>query len=214
MFVLNSGTNLSTLKTHNNAWKHDFILGQNYLRQITFKPGFVSEHNFSYSMWQERTKLLSFTDKFQASARSWKPWNQSLTQLVENLCKCKKISATWTANLWVCDASGKERKWSIFLLQESPVHFPTWCQFHQHSMSSFCTCRSQKRKKTLMTYLYCLCFCDLRVQKLCQFHQHSIFIVHRSQKYKKDTDDLTVFFTLLGSAHAKAAQKMLMKLTP
>ncbi len=44
-----------------------------------------------------------------------------------------------------------------------------------------------------------------------QFHQH--VYVHRSQNRKK-TDDLTVFFTLLGSARAKAAQKLLMKLTP
>jgi hypothetical protein len=30
----------------------------------------------------------------------------------------------------------------------------------------------------------------------------------------KNTDDLTVLFALLGSAHAKAARRTLMKLTP
>ncbi len=38
------------------------------------------------------------------------------------------------------------------------------------------------------------------------------FYEHRSQKHKK-TDNLTVFFMLLGHARAKAARKMLMKLT-
>jgi len=33
-------------------------------------------------------------------------------------------------------------------------------------------------------------------------------------KARKDTDDLTVFFMLLGSACAKAAHKTLVKLTP
>jgi len=32
-------------------------------------------------------------------------------------------------------------------------------------------------------------------------------------KAQKDTDDLTVFFALLESAHSKVAHKMLMKLT-
>jgi len=50
----------------------------------------------------------------------------------------------------------------------------------------------------------------------CQFHQRSTysFYAHRSQKRKKDTDDLTVFFTLLGSTSAKAVRSTLMKLTP
>jgi len=49
-----------------------------------------------------------------------------------------------------------------------------------------------------------------------KFHQcflHS-FYTHRSQKYKKDTDNLTDFFALLGFAPVKALRKMLMKLTP
>jgi len=33
-------------------------------------------------------------------------------------------------------------------------------------------------------------------------------------KAQKDTDGLTIFFVLLGSAHVKASQKMLKKLTP
>jgi hypothetical protein len=33
-------------------------------------------------------------------------------------------------------------------------------------------------------------------------------------KELKNTDDLTVFFTLWGSGHAKAARRMLVKLTP
>jgi len=39
------------------------------------------------------------------------------------------------------------------------------------------------------------------------------FCTCQSQKRKK-TDDLTVFFMLLGSAHVKAAQRMSMKSTP
>ncbi len=38
------------------------------------------------------------------------------------------------------------------------------------------------------------------------------FYARRSRKSKK-TDDLTVFLMFLGTAHAKAARKMLMKLT-
>jgi len=34
----------------------------------------------------------------------------------------------------------------------------TWGQFHQHSRYNFCTRRSQKRKKILMTQLYFLHF--------------------------------------------------------
>jgi hypothetical protein len=37
---------------------------------------------------------------------------------------------------------------------------------------------------------------------------------HADPKSFKKTDDLTVFFALLGSAHVKALCKMLMKLTP
>ncbi len=42
----------------------------------------------------------------------------------------------------------------------------------------------------------------------CQFHQHfmSSFYTQRSQKHK-DTDDLNIFFKLLGSAHVKAVCK-------
>jgi len=49
-----------------------------------------------------------------------------------------------------------------------------------------------------------------------RFHQSfmSSFYESRSQKRKKDTDDLNVFFAHLGSAPIKAARKMLMKLTP
>jgi len=48
-----------------------------------------------------------------------------------------------------------------------------------------------------------------------QFHQRSTysFYARRSRKRKK-IDDFTVFFTLLSSAHVKAALKTLMKLTP
>ncbi len=50
----------------------------------------------------------------------------------------------------------------------------------------------------------------------CQFHQHSMssFCACRSQKHKKDTDDLTILFTLSGSMSAKAVHRTLMKLTP
>jgi len=53
-------------------------------------------------------------------------------------------------------------------------------------------------------------------RSLGQFHQHftSSFYLCRSKKRKKDTDDLAVFFILLGSAFVKAARKMLLKLTP
>ncbi len=49
-----------------------------------------------------------------------------------------------------------------------------------------------------------------------QFHRRSTyrFCAHRSQKRKKDTGDLPVFFTLLGSTSAKAVRRTLMKLTP
>jgi len=49
-----------------------------------------------------------------------------------------------------------------------------------------------------------------------QFHQLSTssFYVHRSQKHKKETDYLTVFFALWGSAGVKIAHGTLMKLTP
>jgi len=39
------------------------------------------------------------------------------------------------------------------------------------------------------------------------------FYASRSQK-RKETVKLSVFFSLLGSAHTKAAHKMLVKLTP
>ncbi len=44
-----------------------------------------------------------------------------------------------------------------------------------------------------------------------QFHQH--IYARRSQKHKK-TDDLTVFFTLMGSASVKDVCRTLMKLIP
>jgi len=46
------------------------------------------------------------------------------------------------------------------------VNYNTPDQFHQHPTYSFYARRSQKRKKTLMTELYFLCFWDLRAQKL------------------------------------------------
>jgi len=48
------------------------------------------------------------------------------------------------------------------------------------------------------------------------FHQSftSSFCVRRSQKRKKDTDDLTVFFTLWGSAHIKALSKHVGEIDP
>jgi len=42
----------------------------------------------------------------------------------------------------------------------------SWAQFHQRSRYSFYARRSQKCKKTLMTWLYFLRFWDLRAQKL------------------------------------------------
>ncbi len=44
----------------------------------------------------------------------------------------------------------------------------TWGQFHQHALftCSFYARRSQKRKKTLMTWLSCLCFWDLYAYNL------------------------------------------------
>jgi hypothetical protein len=49
----------------------------------------------------------------------------------------------------------------------------------------------------------------------CQFRQHSTysFCTQRSQKCKKDWQ-LDYLFALSGSAHVKAARRMLMKLTP
>jgi len=55
---------------------------------------------------------------------------------------------------------------------------------------------------------------DYNNETWCQFHQPStsIFCTHRSQKSKK-TDNLTVFFTHLGSARIKAVCREMMKLT-
>jgi len=49
-----------------------------------------------------------------------------------------------------------------------------------------------------------------------QFHQRSTcsFYNRRSQKHKKDSQVVNLFFTLLGSTSIKAAHKMLVKLTP
>ena len=49
-----------------------------------------------------------------------------------------------------------------------------------------------------------------------QFHQHftSSFYECRSTKAQKDTDNLTVFFALLGSWRIKAAHNWFVKLTP
>jgi len=46
-----------------------------------------------------------------------------------------------------------------------------------------------------------------------QFNQHTAF-TYTDPKSVKDTDDLTVFFTLSGSMSIKAARKTLVKLTP
>jgi len=51
----------------------------------------------------------------------------------------------------------------------------------------------------------------------CQFHQRSMYSLYarRSQKRKKIlTNDLTVFFPLLGSTSVKAVRRTLMKLSP
>jgi hypothetical protein len=51
---------------------------------------------------------------------------------------------------------------------------------------------------------------------LSQFHQHFIYVQFfqaQIAKVQKKTDDLTVFFALLGSVHVKAACKMLVKST-
>jgi hypothetical protein len=39
----------------------------------------------------------------------------------------------------------------LSMLLSEVMFFPTWGQFNQHSTSSFYACRSQKRKKTLIT---------------------------------------------------------------
>jgi len=56
--------------------------------------------------------------------------------------------------------------------------------------------------------------CELE-KTWAQFHQRSTyrFYARRSRK-RKDTYDLTVFFTLLGSTSVKSVRKTLMKLTP
>jgi len=48
-----------------------------------------------------------------------------------------------------------------------------------------------------------------------QFHQRSMgsFYAHRSLKHQK-TDNMTVFFVLLGCVSVKTAHRVLMKLTP
>ena len=46
-----------------------------------------------------------------------------------------------------------------------------------------------------------------------QFYQQAA-LTRADPKSTKMTDDLNFFFTLLGSAHTKAACKMLVKLTP
>ncbi len=63
-------------------------------------------------------------------------------------------------------------------------------QFHHRSTYSFYRRRSQKGKKTLMAYLYFLCFWDPRVQKLYverwwnwHLHASDIVIFHRTCSY-------------------------------
>jgi len=50
----------------------------------------------------------------------------------------------------------------------------------------------------------------------CKFHQHfmSSFFTNRSQKRKKDNDDLTVFFELLRSLGINAARKHVCEIDP
>jgi len=58
---------------------------------------------------------------------------------------------------------------------------------------------------------------QLRIETLgCQFHQHVCKQLLRLQipKAQKDSQVTSVFFVLLGSAWAKVAPKMLLKLTP
>jgi len=55
---------------------------------------------------------------------------------------------------------------SIGQLPTSNVRSVARGQFHLRSTSSFCTCRSQKRKKRLTTWLSFLHFLDLRAEKL------------------------------------------------
>jgi len=49
-------------------------------------------------------------------------------------------------------------------------------------------------------------------ENLLNFHKKQLLRTQIS-KAQKDTDDLAVFFALLGSARVKALHKMLMKLT-
>jgi len=102
----------------------------------------------------------------------------------------------------------------------------TWGQFHQHSTSSFYTCRSQMHQKDL--WFYCLFF-TLSVSSSVKVAQrllmkltpglnfisilYTAFTLADSKSVKK-TVRLSIFFTLSGSTSIKASHKTLVKLTP
>jgi hypothetical protein len=66
-------------------------------------------------------------------------------------------------------------------------------------------CKKQLKKFAHLTLMKLTPGVDFTI--MCNFY------TCRSQKHKA-TNDLTVIFVLLGSKHAKAARKMLVKLTP
>ncbi len=53
----------------------------------------------------------------------------------------------------------------------SILAYPSWGQFHQHSSSSFCMCRSQKHKKD--SQLDCLfCAFGICAREICSYEEH------------------------------------------
>ena len=81
----------------------------------------------------------------------------------------------------------------------------TKCQFHQCCTSSFCACRSRKRKNTVKSSVYFYAFGIYKRKTVCRMLMklspgvNFINILHEAftfigQKAQKDTKDMTVFF--------------------
>jgi len=56
--------------------------------------------------------------------------------------------------------------WNVFMFREGTIQLDTWGKFHQHFTSSFYWRRSQKRKKTLVTWQFFWAF-GIYVHKSC-----------------------------------------------
>jgi len=97
------------------------------------------------------------------------------------------------------------------------------CQFHQHFTGTFLPIFLRQkiakpniiREKLLNLLLYKKCAHKM-LMKLTPGQMHQCFTTsfcpNRSQKGKKDTDNLTVFFALLVSSVVKAASKIVFEI--